>query len=31
MWDIFYVIVTLAFFAVAHAFVRGCDRLGKEK
>jgi hypothetical protein len=31
MWDIFYIIVTLAFFALAAAFVRGCERLEKEK
>jgi len=31
MWDVFYVIVTLAFFALAVAFVRGCERLEKEK
>jgi hypothetical protein len=31
MWDVFYAIVTLAFFALAAAFVRGCERLEKEK
>lgn len=31
MWDVFYVIVTLAFFALAAAFVHGLDRLEKEK
>ena len=31
MWDVFYVIVTLAFFALAVAFVLGCERLEKEK
>jgi len=30
MWDLFYVLLTVAFFAVAAAFVRGCDKLGKE-
>jgi len=31
MWDVFYVVVTLAFFALAVALVHGLDRLGKEK
>jgi hypothetical protein len=30
MWDFFYVILTVAFFVLAAAFVRGCDKLGKE-
>jgi len=27
MMDLFFVLVTLAFFAAAWAFVKGCDRL----
>jgi len=27
MWDIFYIAITVVFFIVAAAFVRGCDRL----
>jgi hypothetical protein len=27
MWDIFYVVIAVAFFGIAAAFVRGCDRL----
>jgi hypothetical protein len=27
MWDIFYLAITVSFFGVAAAFVRGCDRL----
>jgi hypothetical protein len=30
MWDLFYIVLTIAFFAVAALFVRGCDKLGKE-
>lgn len=30
MWDLFYVAVTVAFFAVAAAFVHGCEKLEKE-
>ncbi len=31
MLDIFYVLITILFFAVAAAFVRGCARLEKEE
>jgi hypothetical protein len=31
MLDIFYVLITVFFFAVAAAFVRGCARLEKEE
>ncbi len=27
MWDLFYVALAIAFFAVADAFLRGCGRL----
>jgi len=27
MMDLFFVLITLAFFAAAWAFVKGCDRL----
>jgi len=31
MLDIFYVLITVLFFAVGAAFVRGCARLEKEE
>ena len=31
MWDVFFVILTVTFFAVAALFVNGCERLEKEK
>lgn len=31
MMDIFYIIMTVAFFVVCAAFVRGCERLEKEE
>jgi hypothetical protein len=31
MQDIFYVVVTVVFFVVSAAFMRGCERLEKEE
>jgi hypothetical protein len=30
MQDVFYVVITILFFAVAAAFTRGCDKLSEE-
>ena len=30
MLDLVYILVTLAFFGLMLAYVRGCERLGKE-
>ncbi len=30
MLDVVYVVVTLAFFGLMIAYVRGCERLGRE-
>lgn len=30
MWDLFYVALTVAFFVAMLAYVRGCERLGRE-
>ncbi len=30
MLDLVYIVVTLAFFALMLAYVRGCERLGRE-
>lgn len=30
MTDVVYILVTLAFFALMIAYVRGCERLGRE-
>lgn len=30
MLDIVYIVLTLAFFALMLAYVRGCERLGRE-
>ena len=31
MQDLFYIVVIVAFFVVAAAFTRGCERLEKEE
>jgi hypothetical protein len=31
MQDIFYIVITVVFFAVAAAFTRGCEKLEKEE
>jgi hypothetical protein len=30
MWDLFYILLTIVFFAAAAVFVRGCEKLEKE-
>ena len=30
MWDLLYIAVTIVFFALMLAYVRGCERLGQD-
>ena len=30
MWDLFYIALTIVFFALMLAYVRGCERLGHD-
>jgi len=30
MWDLLYIALTIVFFALMLAYVRGCERLGRD-